>query len=511
MGKRQNQKKAKYKAAAAAGASGDAAAGASGDAAAGASGDATAPPSDEAQMLAVLDELWPQRPKDQIWSAGMSIKFGEADADEIVKGCLVCASPGAKKCAACKAVRYCSADCQRGDWKRHKSVCKAVKRIKEKKDPSKEPTSDWNKSGGGWWNAEREAEYYEFQEEVKQIHPRLGRAGQDVGGEEFECMKALSEVYPNVTGPPYNAARMALQNGIRETAFYYQHRMLEAMEWELHIWESQKPKEGGKYCLTMMGEMHNMLPRDNVFKEIHIATTKKCIELIEKSPMVYNAAKAAGYLASCYYYHGSVLADSAPHIETDYGAALRALNKAKGYFPVQDGSTTDTAASAVAYKIWAKAAQLERLKLEGGGGGGREGEGGGEDGGRLQMLLRGMLKEALDTGTGHDMHHQQALFFNGKLTGCTGLLQALSFNGGKAPAGQPLSRDALLSKAAQFARAGLAGLGSAVGRRSGTARELQMRTLMLKNILEVTIPQFGETGSIVIVPAPGQMPVVTLN
>jgi hypothetical protein len=89
MGKRQNQKKAKYKAAAAAGASGDAAAGASGDAAAGASGDATAPPSDEAQMLAVLDELWPQRPKDQIWSAGVSIKFGEADADEIVKGCLV--------------------------------------------------------------------------------------------------------------------------------------------------------------------------------------------------------------------------------------------------------------------------------------------------------------------------------------------------------------------------------------------------------------------------------------
>jgi hypothetical protein len=59
-------------------------------------------------------------------------------------------------------------------------------------------------------------------------------------------MKALSEVYPNVTGPPYNAARMALQNGMRETAFYYQHRTLEAMEWELHIWESQKPKEGGK-------------------------------------------------------------------------------------------------------------------------------------------------------------------------------------------------------------------------------------------------------------------------
>jgi hypothetical protein len=32
-----------------------------------------------------------------------------------------------------------------------------------------------------------------------------------------------------------------------------------------------------------------------------------------------------------------------------------------------------------------------------------------------------------------------------------------------------------------------------------------MRTLMLKNILEVTIPQFGETGSIVIVPVPGQI------
>ena len=41
-----------------------------------------------------------------------------------------CAAPGCVKtglfqCSSCKLVRYCSVDCQRGDWKRHKTTCKA--------------------------------------------------------------------------------------------------------------------------------------------------------------------------------------------------------------------------------------------------------------------------------------------------------------------------------------------------------------------------------------------------
>ncbi|KAG7447733.1 uncharacterized protein BT62DRAFT_891508, partial [Guyanagaster necrorhizus] len=31
---------------------------------------------------------------------------------------------GLKRCAWCRAVSYCSALCQKSDWKRHKLVCK---------------------------------------------------------------------------------------------------------------------------------------------------------------------------------------------------------------------------------------------------------------------------------------------------------------------------------------------------------------------------------------------------
>ena len=42
--------------------------------------------------------------------------------------CLVCrgrGKPKLKACAGCKKVRYCSAECQKKDWKVHKSQCKA--------------------------------------------------------------------------------------------------------------------------------------------------------------------------------------------------------------------------------------------------------------------------------------------------------------------------------------------------------------------------------------------------
>lgn len=39
--------------------------------------------------------------------------------------CAVCDGVGAKVCATCKGRRYCSADCQRADWKEHRKVCVA--------------------------------------------------------------------------------------------------------------------------------------------------------------------------------------------------------------------------------------------------------------------------------------------------------------------------------------------------------------------------------------------------
>ncbi|KAJ7318197.1 hypothetical protein DFH08DRAFT_917638 [Mycena albidolilacea] len=35
-----------------------------------------------------------------------------------------------KQCAKCELTRYCSVDCQRTDWSRHKVCCKAVKEVK---------------------------------------------------------------------------------------------------------------------------------------------------------------------------------------------------------------------------------------------------------------------------------------------------------------------------------------------------------------------------------------------
>ncbi|KAJ7148884.1 hypothetical protein C8R46DRAFT_916588, partial [Mycena filopes] len=50
--------------------------------------------------------------------------------------CLVCNNEASesrkslKKCARCELTRYCSVDCQRQDWKRHKDCCKVVKEVK---------------------------------------------------------------------------------------------------------------------------------------------------------------------------------------------------------------------------------------------------------------------------------------------------------------------------------------------------------------------------------------------
>ena len=43
-----------------------------------------------------------------------------------------CRLPGSMKCASCKATRYCSTECQRRSWKRHKPLCKKIKDLNVK-------------------------------------------------------------------------------------------------------------------------------------------------------------------------------------------------------------------------------------------------------------------------------------------------------------------------------------------------------------------------------------------
>ena len=41
------------------------------------------------------------------------------------KVCIRCKQPGSPlRCSGCKRVRYCSAGCQKADWKQHKKACK---------------------------------------------------------------------------------------------------------------------------------------------------------------------------------------------------------------------------------------------------------------------------------------------------------------------------------------------------------------------------------------------------
>lgn len=40
-----------------------------------------------------------------------------------VSSCFVCHATGQKRCTRCKAIHYCSVDCQKSDWKRHRRTC----------------------------------------------------------------------------------------------------------------------------------------------------------------------------------------------------------------------------------------------------------------------------------------------------------------------------------------------------------------------------------------------------
>jgi len=43
------------------------------------------------------------------------------------ESCLVCDSPGSKKCSGCNSAAYCSAEHQKQHWKLHKNQCKPYK------------------------------------------------------------------------------------------------------------------------------------------------------------------------------------------------------------------------------------------------------------------------------------------------------------------------------------------------------------------------------------------------
>ena len=54
--------------------------------------------------------------------------------------CAVCCrNAGLLTCTACKAVRYCGADCQRKQWKEHKQLCGLIKKMREEVEAFAEP------------------------------------------------------------------------------------------------------------------------------------------------------------------------------------------------------------------------------------------------------------------------------------------------------------------------------------------------------------------------------------
>lgn len=42
----------------------------------------------------------------------------------VLRSCWICSKAGLKKCSGCDVRRYCSPDCQKKDWSRHKQECK---------------------------------------------------------------------------------------------------------------------------------------------------------------------------------------------------------------------------------------------------------------------------------------------------------------------------------------------------------------------------------------------------
>jgi hypothetical protein len=45
----------------------------------------------------------------------------------ILTGCVSCQKPATKRCTLCKVSYYCSKECQKSNWKFHKTVCEQLK------------------------------------------------------------------------------------------------------------------------------------------------------------------------------------------------------------------------------------------------------------------------------------------------------------------------------------------------------------------------------------------------
>jgi hypothetical protein len=46
-----------------------------------------------------------------------------------------CLKEGVSRCSICLREPYCSSDCQKGDWKMHKSICKILKKLSHQLQP----------------------------------------------------------------------------------------------------------------------------------------------------------------------------------------------------------------------------------------------------------------------------------------------------------------------------------------------------------------------------------------
>lgn len=51
-------------------------------------------------------------------------------------GCTICNGPNSKLCSTCHSSSYCSTECQKTDWPAHKLLCKTVKTLSPRPDPS---------------------------------------------------------------------------------------------------------------------------------------------------------------------------------------------------------------------------------------------------------------------------------------------------------------------------------------------------------------------------------------
>jgi hypothetical protein len=70
-----------------------------------------------------------------------------------MKSCEQCRAPGAnKRCGACKAVYYCSVECQKAGWSLHKSTCRKVAPTPPSPVPAPVPARRVHRSreGGSW-------------------------------------------------------------------------------------------------------------------------------------------------------------------------------------------------------------------------------------------------------------------------------------------------------------------------------------------------------------------------